>query len=154
MKKLTYACLFWLISVLSNADAADFSTAAWKPTPLSPEGVITAPFPDNGEKAVYYFTVDLKKGDLLTQLLFSGQAGNEKRVELALLDHEASLVSAYWIHGTEGRKEAVRRFPIEKPGRQLLRVTVFGYQADEFRLEFGGSALPSSPAPEAASNNK
>jgi hypothetical protein len=118
-----------------------------KPTPLASEGIIGGVFPQDGGKTVYYFSVDAQKGELLTQLSFKGSVGGEKRVELAFLDGNASLMTAYWIQGVEARRDAARSFSIREPSRQLLRVTVSGPATDEFRLEFGGSALlqPSSP---------
>lgn len=129
------------------AQAAEFSASVMKPTPLSPEGIIGAAFPQGGGKTVYYFSVEVQKGELLTQISFKGSVGGEKRVELAFLDGNASLMTAYWIQGVEAQKDAVRSFPIEEPGRQLLRVTVSGPAIDAFRFEFGGSALPQPSSP-------
>jgi len=81
----------------------------------------------------------------MTQLSFRGHAGREKHVELALLDSEAHLVSCYWIQGGETQKDATRSFPIEAAGQRILRVTVFGPETDEFRIELGGRALPLPP---------
>ena len=130
-----------------SAQAAEFSTSVLKPTPLGPEGSIGAAFPQDGGKIAYYFSADVQEGELLTQIFFTGQVGGEKRVELALLDVNANLMTAYWIQGVEAQRDAIRSFRIEEPGRQLLRVTVAGPETDKFRLEFGGSALaqPSSP---------
>ena len=127
--------------------AAEFSTSLLKPAPIGAEGVINASFPPGGGRMAYYFSVDLQKGDLLTQISFKGRSGSEKRVELALLNANAGLVSAYWIQGTEPQKDAARHFPIETLGRQILRLTVSGPETDEFRIEFGGRAFSASTAP-------
>lgn len=136
-----------------GVQAAEFSTSVMKPTPLSPEGIIGAVFPQGGEKTVYYFSVEVRKGELLTQISFKGSVGGEKRVELALLDDNANLMTAYWIQGVEAQKDAIRSFPIKEPSRQLLRVTVSGPATDEFRLEFGGSALPQPSSLRAAASS-
>jgi hypothetical protein len=137
---LTLIFLFFLTDL--TVQAAEFSTSILKPTPLGPEKNISASFPQDSGKIAYYFSADVQTGELLTQISFKGQIGREKRVELALFDANANLISAYWIQGVEAQREAIRSFPIEQPGRQLLRVTVFGPETDVFRLEFGGSALP------------
>jgi len=144
MKQYILPFGFFLVFLSANTPAAEFSESVLKPTLLSPEGSITASFPQDGEKMSYYFSATVQKGELLTQIFFKGQVGREKRVELALLDENANLISAYWIHGVEARRDAIRSFPVEAPGRQLLRVTVSGPKTDEFRLEFGGSALAQS----------
>jgi hypothetical protein len=136
-----------------SVQAAEFSTSVMKPTPLVPEGIIGAVFPQGGGKTVYYFSVEVQKGELLTQISFKGSVGREKRVELALLNGTASLMTAYWIQGAEAQRDAVRSFPIKEPSRQLLRVTVSGPETDEFRLEFGGSALPQPSSPSAAASS-
>lgn len=135
-----------------SVEAAEFSTSIMKPTPLVPEGLIEAAFPQGGGKTVYYFSVEVQKGELLTQISFKGGVGGEKRVELALLNGNASLMTAYWIQGVEAQKDAIRSFPIEKPSRQLLRVTVSGAETGEFRLEFGGSAFPRSSSSNATAS--
>lgn len=155
---LIFGFLLSLIGI--SVQAAEFSTSIMKPTPLASEGIIGAAFPQGGGKTVYYFSVEVRKGELLTQISFKGSVDGEKRVELALLDNNASLRTAYWIQGVEAQRNAVRSFSIKEPSRQLLRVTVSGPETDEFRLEFGGSALPQpsslnaegsdvSPAPQA-----
>lgn len=142
MKHYCFIVGFVLSLVDVSVQAAEFSTSVMKPTPLAPEGIIGAAFPHGGGKTVYYFSVEVQKGELLTQIAFEGSFGGEKRVELALLDDKANLLTAYWIQGVEARRNAVRSFSIKESSRQLLRVTVSGPETDEFRLEFGGSALP------------
>jgi hypothetical protein len=140
--------IFLAVCLLASfsTDAAEFSNSLLKPASVEKEGVMSAAFPPGGERMAYYFSVDLQKGDLLTQISFKGRPGSEKRVEFALLDANASLISAYWIQGAESQKGAARQFPIEKSGLQVLRLTVSGPQTDEFRVELGGRAFPSSSA--------
>jgi len=142
-----YLLLFMGLLVLQSArvQAVELSTSALQPSPLDPTGAINAPFPSGDGRIAYYFVADLRKGELLTQLSFKGRAGREKRVELALLDSDAHLVSCYWIQGVETWKDAIRSFPIEMAGQRIFRVTVFGPETDEFRVELGGRALPPPP---------
>lgn len=121
--------------------AAEFSTSFLKPVPIGTEGIVNAAFPSGSERVAYYFSVDLKKGDLLTQISFKGTPGSEKRVEFALLNTDANLISAYWIQGAEARKSVARQFPIDRPGLQIFRLTVSGPETDEFRFELGGRAF-------------
>jgi len=134
----------------TRVQAVELSTSALKPSLLDPTGAINATFPSMDSRTAYYFVADLRKGDLMTQLSFKGRAGREKRVELALLDNEAHLVTCYWIQGVETWKDAIRSFPIEMIGRQIFRVTVFGPETDEFRVELGGPALSPPPQPVAS----
>lgn len=142
MKDFFFVILFFILLTSAHVQASEFSTSVRTPTPISSEGKIGGSFPGSKGRIAYYFFANLRKGELLTQIFFNGQLGQEKRVELALLDEKANLISAYWIQGIERQRDAVRSFPIEKACRQLLRVTVAGSETDEFRLEFGGSALP------------
>jgi hypothetical protein len=138
--------MFLLVLHSARVQAVEFSTSALKPSLLDPNGgPISASFPTGDSRTAYYFVADLQKGELVIQLSFKGHAGREKRVELALLDSEARLISSYWIQGIETQKDAVRSFPIEMAGQQILRVTVFGPATDEFRIELGGRALPPPP---------
>lgn len=131
----------------ARVQAVELSTSALKPSPLDSTGAINAPFPAGDGRTAYYFVADLRKGELMTQLSFKGHAGREKHVEIALLDSEAHLVSCYWIEGVETWKDAIRSFPIEMAGQRIFRVTVFGPETDEFRVELGGRALPPPPTP-------
>ena len=142
MNNYCRAIMYLIFLIVAEVQAADFSTLVLKPTPLGPEGGIEATFPPGGGSFAYYFTTTIQKGELLTQIFFKGQPGREKRVELALLDANANLISAYWIQGVETQNDAIRSFPIAEPGRQLLRITVSGPETDEFRVTFGGSAFP------------
>lgn len=145
----TCRLLVVILASLPVVEAAEFSTSFLQPTALPLEGIITAAFPSGNARIAYYFSVDVQKGELVTQLTFTGPSGGEKRVELALLDNNAELVTGYWIQGAASRKDAVRGFPIDRPGPQLLRVTVLGPEADTYRVQIGGRAFvspSSSPA--------
>ena len=141
MKNYFFVTVLLIFFMRAGVQAAEFSTSVRTPTPINPEGSIVGSFPRSEGRIAYYFFADLREGELLTQIFFNGQLGKEKRVELALLDENANLLNAYWIQGVEKQRDAIRSFPVKKAGRQLLRVTVSGPETDEFRLEFGGSAL-------------
>jgi len=137
-----------LVTLSLTSARAGFSTSVMKPTPVGSTGVISEAFPASGGKLSYYFSLDLQKGDLLTQISFDGRVGAEKQVELALLDSSARVADSYWIHGADAKEEGTRSFPIDSTGRRLLCVTVQGPETGGFRVEFGGSAfvaVPSSP---------
>ena len=150
VKDFFFVIILFIFFTTAHLQAAEFSTSVRTPTPLGPEGSIGGSFPRSEGRTAYYFFADLRKGELLTQIFFNGQLGKEKRVEFALLDENASLLSAFWIQGIETQRDAIRSFPVERTGRQLLRVTVSGPETDRFRLEFGGSALLAQPSPTAA----
>ena len=109
---------------------------------------ISDAFPAGG-KISYYFSVELQKGDLLTQISFEGRSGAGKQVELALLGANARVADSYWIHGSDAKEEATRSFPIDSSGRRVLRVTVQGPETGGFRLELGGSAFVAPETPSA-----
>jgi len=153
MKDFFLAIFLCMLLPSAHLDAAEFSTSVRSPTPLNSEGNIQGAFPHSEGRTAYYFFADLQKGELLTQIFFNGSFGKEKRVELALLDENASLLSAYWIQGADQQKDAIRSFPVERACRRLLRITVFGPETDQFRLEFGGSALlPAQISPSEATS--
>ncbi len=139
----------FLVLQATRVQAVDFSTSSLRPAQLDPTGAITASFPAGDGRTTYYFVADLQKGELLTQLSFKGHTGREKHVEFTLLDEDAHLASSFWIQGVETKRDAVRSFPIEVAGQRMLRVTVFGPETDEFRVEVGGGAFPTVPAPPA-----
>jgi hypothetical protein len=150
MQQVRIAVAVALILCAGSHANAGFSTSIMKPTPVGVEGVISDAFPAGG-KVSYYFSVDLQKGELLTQISFDGRPGAGKEVELALLGANARVVDSYWIHGSDAKEEATRSFPIDSSSRRLLRVTVQGPETGGFRLELGGSAFVAPEAPTAQS---
>jgi hypothetical protein len=149
-RHLRAAAAATLILCASPYAHAGFSTSVMKPTPVGVDGVISDAFPAGG-KISYYFSVELQKGDLLTQISFDGRAGAGKQVELALLDANARVADSYWIHGSDAKEEATRSFPIDSTGRRVLRISVQGPETGGFRLELGGSAFvaPETSSPQA-----
>jgi hydrogenase maturation factor len=146
---------FWAFSLavafllLTTWVEANFSTSIMKPTPVGANGVISASFPTSGQKGSYYFSVNVQKGELLTQISFDGRDGANKQVELALLNSSARVEDSYWIHGSDAIEEATRSFPMDSAGKRVLRLTVQGPETGGFRVEIGGSAFVGSSTPAA-----
>ncbi|MBM4268488.1 MAG: hypothetical protein FJ144_18075 [Deltaproteobacteria bacterium] len=128
-----------LFALVGSASAADLSTSATSPTPLGPGGLVEGSFPEG--KTSYYISVDVKPGDLLTQIGFDGRPGARKAVVLALIDGSGRSTDSYWTHGEESAEEKTRAFPIDASGKQILRLEVEGPPTARFRVEVGGSAL-------------
>jgi hypothetical protein len=133
------AAVIFILCTSPQANAG-FSTSIMKPTAVGSDGVVSDAFPAGG-KISYYFSAELQKGDLLTQISFDGRSGADKQVELALLGTNARVADSYWIHGSDAKEEATRSFPIDSSGRRILRITVQGPETGGFRLELGGSAF-------------
>lgn len=127
------------------AEGADgFSTSVMHPSVVPPNGVVSGAFP-SGETH-YYFAIDAKPGELMTQLTAAGRAGSEKQVQLELLDPSARSRDSVWVHGSSASEQTVRAFPVDAAGRQLMRVTVNGPESARFCLELGGAAFPTTGA--------
>jgi hypothetical protein len=124
--------------------ASPFSRSYLAPTPLPKNGVITGTAPGGEKKTTYYyFTTDLKPGDLLTQISYAGRPNAPKMVDLALLDVKARVGanSYYYIGGElDAHEEKTRAFPVDSSGRYVVRIGVSGVEGTQFKVEFGGSA--------------
>ena len=135
--------------VVHIVGAGQFSTSIMKPTPVDANGVISAPFPTGGQSTLYYFSVEAQPGDLLTQISYQGRAGADKQLELSLINENGKQGNSYWIHGSDPIAEGTRSFPIDKKGRQVVRLAVRGPETAQFRVELGGTAVsgvtPKSP---------
>jgi outer membrane protein OmpA-like peptidoglycan-associated protein len=118
------------------------STSIMRPTSIETQGVIRGALPKT--KTSYYFSLDAKSGDLLTQLSLRGAQGVEKQLELALLDRSAKVQDSYWVHGGDANTEATRSFAIDDAGKKVLRVTVQGLETGGFCVLLGGSAFTPS----------
>lgn len=126
------------------ASATGPSQSFLLPSPLPKDGVVTGRFPGGDMKnSYYYFATDLKAGDLMTQVSFSGRANVDKYVELSLLQSNGRLVKSAFVLGTlDANGEVTRSFPVDATGRYVLRVGVKGAEGTTFKVEVGGSALP------------
>lgn len=128
---------------------AEFSTSIMEPTPVDATGIISAMFPNGGQSASYYFSLEAQPGDLLTQISYQGQTRADKQLELSLINENGKQGSSYWIHGSDPVEESTRSFTIDKKGRQVICLTVRGPETGQFRVELGGTAVsgaaPKSP---------
>src|SRR5262249_10441958 len=84
--------------LLASAAAADtLSTSALAPSPVPASGVISGSFPSGGKETTYYLAVDLKAGDLATQISFMGRPGRDKSLELVLVDPSGRRAGGHYV---------------------------------------------------------
>jgi hypothetical protein len=132
------------IAVVSGARAEGFSTSAISPTPVALNGLITGNYPASEAETSYYFAVDLKAGDLATQITLLGRPGKDKSLEFDLKDPKGRLLSYYTIMGgLDANQESARVFAVDSSGRYLIVLKTKGPETTSFQVELGGSALPS-----------
>jgi hypothetical protein len=125
----------------SLAQAQEFSTSALNPTPVPATGVITGAYPA-GTEATYYFVVDLKAGELASQISFMGRPNRDKKLEFDLLNSSGRAVGSHFVMGTlDANGEQVRNLPVDAKGRYTIRLKLTGPETTTFRVELGGSAL-------------
>jgi hypothetical protein len=140
-----------LIAVASLARAESPSTSAINPTSVAPTGLITGNYPAGEAETSYYFSIDLKPGDLATQTSFLGRSGRDKFLEFDLKDPNGKRVGYYSIMtGLDANQEATRVFPIDSSGRYVVVLKLKGPETTSFRVTLGGSAFPdrqAGPAP-------
>jgi hypothetical protein len=132
----------------SAALADGFSTSALSPSPVAPTGVIAGAYPSGTSETTYYFAVDLKAGELASQIGFMGRPNKDKKLELDLLNASGRQVASHYIMGTlDANAEQVRVLPVDAKGRYTIRLKLTGPETTTFRVELGGSAFAAKPAP-------
>jgi hypothetical protein len=142
-----------LLAAASGAHAAGFSTSAANPSTVPTNGVIEGNYPAGQSDTNYYFAVDLKAGQLDSQISMRGGA-QYKTLDFNLLDGNGRRIDAYYITaGANDNNEATRVFPIDASGKYLVRLTTKGPETTSFRVALGGSAMSNS-APAAAPGNE
>jgi len=135
-----------LLAVATQALADSFSTSALNPTAVPANGVIEGNYPAGQSDTNYYFAVNLKAGQLATQISVNGGA-QYKSLDFSLLDGSGRRIDAYYITAGAGdNSEATRVFPIDASGKYLVRLTTKGPETTSFRVALGGSAMPAAPA--------
>ena len=142
-----------IIAVATGARADGFSTSAISPTAVPATGLITGAYPAGDAETSYYFAVDLKAGELATQIAFLGRPGRDKSLEFDLKDSKGKLISYYNImSGLDANQEAARVFPVDSSGRYVIVLKTKGPETTSFQIELGGSAFPNrqSAAPVAS----
>jgi hypothetical protein len=111
-----------LCTTTMTAQAAAFSTSAGSPTPLPSSGVIEGKYPPGQSDTSWYFAVDLKAGELASQISINGGA-QYKTLDFALLDSSGKRIDAYYITaGANDNNEATRVFPVDASGEYLIRL--------------------------------
>lgn len=144
-------CALVSMAFATTAWAQDLSTSVTSPSPLSANGVISGSYPTGDRETAYYVALDLKAGELATQIAFLGRPGRDKKLEFELLGANGRAVHSYWImNGLDANDEAARVFPIDSSGRYTARILLKGPETTTFRVDLGGSALPQVPVPAAA----
>ena len=132
---------------VSAARAEGFSTSAVSPTPVPANGQITGNYPAGDTETSYYFSVDLKAGELATQISFLGRPGRDKSLEFELKDSKGKRISSYYVmSGLDANQEATKIFPIDSSGRHQIVLRTKGPETTSFQVELGGSAFPNKPA--------
>lgn len=135
------------IAVVSAARAEGFSTSAVSPTQVPPTGIIAGNYPASDAETSFYFAVDLKAGELVTQSSFLGRPGRDKSLEFNLKDPKGKLLSYYHImSGLDANQEATRIFPIDSSGRYMIVLKTKGPETTSFQVALGGSAFPNQQA--------
>jgi hypothetical protein len=135
-----------LFAASTAVHAAMFSTSAGSPAPVPSSGVIEGKYPAGQSDTSYYFAVDLKAGELASQISMNGGT-QYKTLDLALLDGNGRKIGAYYVTaGANDNNEATRVFPIDSTGKYLVRLDTKGPETTSFRVALGGTALPNLPA--------
>ncbi|HKZ96693.1 MAG TPA: hypothetical protein VJ045_06900 [Hyphomicrobiaceae bacterium] len=128
----------------ANAAAADsFSTSATSPSPWPQSGTVTGNFASADAETSYYFAVDLKAGDLATQISFLGRPDADKMLELGLLNGTGRQIASHYIlNGLDANQEQARVLPVDSGGRYLIRVTMKGPETTSFKVALAGASFP------------
>jgi hypothetical protein len=147
LRQVTFAVA--IVAIATGARAENFSTSAVNPTPIPASGVISGNYPASDAETNYYFSIDLKPGDIATQLSFLGRPNRDKSLEFDLKDPKGRLVGYYSVmSGLDANQEGTRVFPADSSGRYLVILKTKGPETTSFKLEIGGSAFPDrQPAP-------
>jgi hypothetical protein len=125
-----------------SAAHADFSTSAISPSAVPPSGVISGAYPAGTTEATYYFAVDLKAGELASQISFMGRPNRDKKLEFDLLNASGRSVGSHYILGSlDANAEQVRNLSVDAKGRYTIRLKLTGPETTTFRVELGGSAF-------------
>ena len=117
------------------------SRSIFTPTTVGPDGVVSGPLPGADRRATYYLALDVKKGELLSQISVQSRAGAGKSLDFALLGEDGAAKETYWVHGEGATEENTRSFPIDSDGRRIVRLVVEGPETATFKVELGGSAV-------------
>jgi hypothetical protein len=70
-------------------EAGRLSRSIFTPTTIGADGVVSGSLPGGDRRTTYYLALDVKKGDLLSQISVQSRAGANKSLDFALLDDDA-----------------------------------------------------------------
>lgn len=141
VRPFAYALVSMIVS--TGAWAQNLSTSITSPSALPPTGVIAGNYPAGEQDTSYYVALDLKAGDLATQISLLGRPGRDKKFEFEILGSNGRAIHSYWIsNGLDANEEAARVFAIDASGRYTARILMKGPETTTYRVELGGSALP------------
>jgi outer membrane protein OmpA-like peptidoglycan-associated protein len=150
MKVCILGCALALAGGLAGPLLADdLSTSIMRPTPVDPAtGLVAGALPGGQGSKSYYVALELSAGDLITQLQVAGTPNTGKRIDLELLNASARAVDSYYVTaGLDPKSEATKTFPIDRPGRYVVRLTAEGKETGTYCVLMGGTALPTAKAP-------
>jgi len=135
------AAIFAVTLAATSLRAQTYSTSALNPSPMPDSGVIAGSYPPGGAETTYYFATDLKAGELVTQIAFTGRAGPDKQLEFAVVDSAGKRFGGFYVSSSlDANQELPRVIPIDNSGRYVIRVTTKGPETTKFRVELGGNA--------------
>ena len=127
---------------VSVAWGEEFSTSSLNPTQVRATGIIAGSYPSGSTETTYYFAVELKAGELASQISFMGRPNRDKKLEFDLLNANGRQVGSHYVMGSlDANQEQVRVLPVDAKGRYLIRLKLTGPETTTFRVELGGSAL-------------
>ncbi len=151
MPRIKFAALVAVAALAAAlpATADDLSSSIMRPTAVNPAiGMVAGNLPGGNGAKSYYVAVDLKPGELLTQLEIAGRPNGERRLTVQLLDGEAKVAASTFVRAGFGSlDEATKSFAIDAAGRHVMRLTVEGEETGTFCLLMGGTALPDAKPP-------
>jgi outer membrane protein OmpA-like peptidoglycan-associated protein len=146
MKRLFGLTLAGMVTFATAAAADELSKSVIRPT-LVTSGVVAGNLPGSDGSASYYISVDLQQGILMTQLAIAGRANIAKKLSVELLDADARVAaSTYVIADLDPKAEVAKSFPIDSPGRYVIRLTTAGPETGTYCLLMGGAAMPNATA--------
>jgi hypothetical protein len=146
MRKTALSIGVATVMFTTSVFAGGFSTSSVSPTPLPATGVIDGGYPVGNSETTYYFSADLKAGKLATQVSYKGAPDSSKLLEFELLDPSGSSIDNFYIKSFGQNYEGVRVFDIDNSGTHLIKVKLKGPETASFKVDLGGTALPSKPA--------
>jgi outer membrane protein OmpA-like peptidoglycan-associated protein len=144
MRRFLSLAILGVVATATQAAAAELSKSIMRPTPIS-NGVVAGNLPGGEGSASYYIAVDLKQGQLMTQLSISGRANSDKKLTFELLNADARVAaSTYVMAGLDAKAETTKGFPIDSSGHYVIRLSTEGKETGTYCVLMGGPAMPNA----------